>query len=292
MIKIDREKCINCWVCVAVCRDYVFGIQSDMPGNREVEVLNPQFCNACGHCISVCDHGAITHERLPAQEFKELPDVRISPDDMMNLIYSRRSVGNYKANPIPDEIAEKLVEAALYAGSASNNQDEEFIIIRDRNFLRQLESHVINILWNAGLKHLEKSGIREKLIKLKYGEGYVRKYKRYTGMIVKRRDNDDIEGMIFRKAPMVIITHGEKKDFFCHANCSIAIRNMEFLAQAMGLATTWAGFLIRAANKSKQIHKMLLLPETREIYGAIMVGYPKHRYKRRIPRRDRDIRWI
>jgi hypothetical protein len=58
----------------------------------------------------------------------------------------------------------------------------------------------------------------------------------------------------------------------------------------MGLATCWSGWLIGAAGMSNKINKFLNLDKSREIGGAVMVGYPK--YKNKVSRNQRDVRWI
>ena len=98
--------------------------------------------------------------------------------------------------------------------------------------------------------------------------------------------------MVFRNAPVVIISHGLKTNFLAHANCAIATRNMETMATALDLGTCWVGFLTAAAHISRRIGKSLGVPADRTIYGAIMVGYPKYCYGKQIPRRHRDVCWL
>ena len=66
----------------------------------------------------------------------------------------------------------------------------------------------------------------------------------------------------------------------------------EVMATAMGLGTCWVGYLTAAAHMSKTIGTSLDIPKNRNIYGALMVGHPKHTYKRGIPRKPRDVRWV
>jgi hypothetical protein len=50
--------------------------------------------------------------------------------------------------------------------------------------------------------------------------------------------------------------------------------------------------LISAAHISRKIGKYLRLPADRNAYAALMAGYPKHPYRKSIPRRSREVRWI
>jgi len=90
-----------------------------------------------------------------------------------------------------------------------------------------------------------------------------------------------------------MVIYGFRTNFMAHANCSIAVRNMEIMAKTMGLGTCWAGFLSVAAHLGKKkIETYLEIPDDHSIYGAIMVGYPKFEYRKIIPRREREVRWI
>jgi nitroreductase len=51
--------------------------------------------------------------------------------DFTNVIRSRRSVRKYKSDPIPEATLQKLYEALQIAPTGSNEQDFQFIFVRD-----------------------------------------------------------------------------------------------------------------------------------------------------------------
>lgn len=53
-------------------------------------------------------------------------------------ILKRRSVREFKPDPIDDNLIEELLEAAIYAPSAMGNHALEFIIIKDKSVQEQL----------------------------------------------------------------------------------------------------------------------------------------------------------
>jgi len=53
VIKINDEKCINCFACINACP-----IKYCMDGTGEKITINPDLCIGCGHCIPACTHGA------------------------------------------------------------------------------------------------------------------------------------------------------------------------------------------------------------------------------------------
>jgi nitroreductase len=197
----------------------------------------------------------------------------------------------FKEKPVPKELIEQLIEVGIHAGTSSNGQTENFIVIQDRNLLLELEKKVIAVLWNSGLKYLG-SSIGQKLAKTRIGGEMLRQSIPYHHIIKNRRNNNQLTGMVFRNAPVVIVSHGLRTNFMARANCSIAARNMEIMAKSMGLGTCWVGFLSVAAHLAKKkIEKYLEIPDDHSIYGAIMVGYPKFEYRKIIPREKREVRW-
>ena len=288
MLTIDSTKCTRCGFCVEVCPDLVLHSNSD---SDPIEVQNPDFCCACGHCVAICPVKAIEHEALPLQGFEDLTQTKILPEHMRTLMLSRRSIRKYKDQAVSREDLEALLEVAVHAGTASNDQTEGFIIIEDRSLLAQLEQEVIKVLWNGGLKYLS-NPVGTAIVRMLYGRDMTEKLSVYHSIMKTLKEQDRLEGTIFRNAPAVIVIHGNRANDQAPANCAIAARNMGILATTMGLGTCWVGFLTAAAHMSRRIGKSLELPKHRNLYGALMVGHPKHQYKRAIPRRSREVRWI
>ncbi|MBQ0002276.1 MAG: 4Fe-4S binding protein [Treponema sp.] len=53
VIKIDREKCVNCHRCIAVCP-----VKLCNDGTGDFIKINHDLCIGCGSCIKACEHGA------------------------------------------------------------------------------------------------------------------------------------------------------------------------------------------------------------------------------------------
>jgi len=58
--------------------------------------------------------------------------------DVHQAIKIRRSVRNYKAEPVPEEKLKKVLEAARLAPSAHNEQEWKFIVVRDTERRKKL----------------------------------------------------------------------------------------------------------------------------------------------------------
>ncbi|MCL2805817.1 MAG: methyl-accepting chemotaxis protein [Treponema sp.] len=53
VIKIDLDKCINCYACIAACP-----VKYCMDGSGDKLNINPDLCIGCGNCIICCTHDA------------------------------------------------------------------------------------------------------------------------------------------------------------------------------------------------------------------------------------------
>ena len=58
--------------------------------------------------------------------------------DVYQCIRSRRTVRDYKPDPIPEELLHRILQAARWAPSSSNTQKWSFIVIQDRETLAAL----------------------------------------------------------------------------------------------------------------------------------------------------------
>ena len=58
--------------------------------------------------------------------------------DVYQAIRSRRTVRDYKPDPIPEDLLRKILQCARWSPSSSNTQKWSFIVIRDRETLQKL----------------------------------------------------------------------------------------------------------------------------------------------------------
>jgi len=61
--------------------------------------------------------------------------------DAMEAILSRRSIRKYTAEPVPEPQVKELLEAAMCAPSAANQQDWQFVVINERQILDEIPKY-------------------------------------------------------------------------------------------------------------------------------------------------------
>src|SRR5204862_68030 len=110
------------------------------------EVDNAQeFCIRCGHCVSVCPHGALSLNSMKPEECINV-DRKLLPNSAQVEIFlkNRRSIRTYKDKPVGREALSKLVDIARYAPSGHNSQPVEWMVIYDKNDVQTYASMVID----------------------------------------------------------------------------------------------------------------------------------------------------
>ena len=229
-------------------------------------------CITCGHCVAVCHSGALRHRAMEPEEClliskKLLP----SAAQVEHLMKSRRSIRVYKEKPVEREILAKLIDIAHYAPSAGNSQPVHWLVIEDREEVKRLSGLVVD-----GMRSMIKKtpGVAD----LSYLDFMVSAWD--WGM-----------DMIMRGAPHLIVAHANKYLGFPQVDCHIALTYLELAADSLGLGVCWNGFFQMAAAGYPPIMEALQLPEGHQVYGAMMIGYPKYKYSRIPLRNEAKVVW-
>jgi len=99
--------------------------------------------------------------------------------------------------------------------------------------------------------------------------------------------------LIFYQAPVLLVTHADRRITFCPVEDStLAAYNMMLMAQSLGLGTCFIGYFYPKANKSKKVRDILGVPVENDIYMAFTFGYPAVHFLRLVDRKEPNVRWI
>ena len=74
--------------------------------------------------------------------------------DLIDVIYSRRSIRKYKDTPLTKDILETILKAAMAAPTATNAQPWEFVVITEPETLAALRGSTLFSRINAPGSHL------------------------------------------------------------------------------------------------------------------------------------------
>jgi nitroreductase/NAD-dependent dihydropyrimidine dehydrogenase PreA subunit len=269
-IEFNQEKCIRCGRCSKVCPMGVIAMSSHGP-----QVIK-EHCFTCGHCVAVCPHAALDHREAPLANQIPLENNPV-PDavTIYRFLRSRRSIRDYQPKSIPREKILQLLDIARFAPTAGNSQGVAYYIIDDPDILRKITT--------AGIDWIE-AQIEETDPSAPY----------YSEMITVT-DNYRQYGKnaVLWNAPCLIVAlTNPDNTASARDNAHFSLSYAELYAPALGLGTCWAGVIEAAAGANcEPLLKLLNLPENRCVSGALMVGFPKYRYKRLVDRNPLQITW-
>ena len=176
-----------------------------------------------------------------------LGDSRERVMDVIEAIYQRRSVRNYKVDPVAPPLLDTLVSAAVQAPSAMNLQPWAFIVIESRMRLSRYAEHA--------KRHL--------LDRLAPGSP-----------LYHYRDLLSDPGFdIFYGAPALVVVAATSNAAQSIEDCCMAAQNLMLAAHHEGLGTCCIGFARPWLNLS-ETKAELGISDTYVPVLAIVVGYP------------------
>jgi nitroreductase len=183
--------------------------------------------------------------------------------DLKEAIYTRRAVREFTAEPVDEEILRQLIDAAVQAPSAVNQQPWSFCVVRDKALLARIsgeaKAHMLRTS-PAALSH------------------------HFQDIL------SDPKFDIFYRAPALIVISSVVESPWAVENCALAAENLMLAARAAGLGTCWIGFaqtwLVTPEGKAA-----LKLPANYMPVAPIIVGHPKAAPPA-VPRKEPDIHWI
>ena len=97
---------------------------------------------------------------------------------------------------------------------------------------------------------------------------------------------------IRRDCPALMLFHSPMNEPMGEENCVIATTYAEFMAQILGVGACRNDLIPPVCNRSHQIRELIGLPDDREVYSGLALGYSKYKYKRTVPRRLAEVRYL
>jgi nitroreductase len=184
--------------------------------------------------------------------------------DLIEAITGRRTVREYTTEAVDDQAIRRLIDAAVQAPSAVNQQPWTFTVIRDQAVLdrisRDAKSHML-----ATMSPSPNSDHFRSLL-------------------------NDPGFHIFYHAPALILISASSEGQWIVEDCALAAENLMLAAYAAGLGTCWIGFAQSFLNTSDG-KKALGLPAAWAPIAPIIVGRPRAAPPP-VPRKEPVVRWI
>lgn len=183
--------------------------------------------------------------------------------DFITTIRHRRSVREYQPQPVKRDTLLELIDAAVQAPSAMDEQPWHFTVITDKALLARMSQSAKAQLLAASAQGPHIDHIREMLSDPKFN--------------------------IFYNASALVIISAPRTLQWAVEDCALAAENLMLAAHARGLGTCWIGFA-QAWLDTPEGHTATGLDESLLPVAPIIVGIPKN-----IPphadRRKAQVQW-
>jgi nitroreductase len=184
--------------------------------------------------------------------------------ELQQAIQSRRAVREYTAEAVGRPALHELIEAAILAPSAVNEQPWIFAVVQDPARLalisRQARAHFLA----APPENLTLHRLHEL--------------------------REDPGSDILYHAPVLIVIASASRSRWAVENCALAAQNLMLAARAAGLGSCWIG-LAQAWLATPEGKAALLLPAECLPVAPIIVGWPKAA-PAAVPRKEPRILWL
>jgi nitroreductase len=167
--------------------------------------------------------------------------------ELLEAIYQRRSVRRYTPEPVSECRVTELLQAAVRAPSAINQQPWAFLVIRGRSRLEayseRAKIHLLDILPHSLELHLRSDDLR------------------------------DSHYNVFHHAGTLIVIYAKPARYSPAEDCCLAAQNLMLAAYGMGLGSCPIGF-VRPWLNLLEIKSELGVPTTYTAVMPIVLGWP------------------
>lgn len=182
--------------------------------------------------------------------------------DVLEAIKGRRSVRDYTGETVADAVLAELIDAAVTAPSALNEQPWSFVVVKNRALLAEISDKAKAYFLTTPLAT----------------------YRHLRGLV------SDPEFHILHHAPALIVIAASRSTPWAVEDGAVAAQNLMLAAHAAGLGTCWIG-LAQAWLGTEDGRSILGLPDSHVPVAPIIVGHPKG-VAAAISRKTPKIRWI
>ena len=271
LITIDPSKCKKDGICAASCPIGIIRLQ-DGNGLPDMIPGGEPACLVCGHCVAVCPHGALDHERMKRETCPPIERERvITEEQAVQFLRSRRSIRIFRHKAVEKEKIQKLIEIGRFAPTGTNTQLVEWIAFTDKEKIKALAGMAVD--WMRYV--LEKKPESEPI--------------GYLPLIVAAWDAG-IDAVL-RNAPALVVALAPEEAGNGMVDLSLALCYLELAAPKFGLGTCWAGLLRRGIANWPPLREAVGIPKGYPHCYPMMLGYPKYKYHRLPERRTPKITW-
>jgi nitroreductase/NAD-dependent dihydropyrimidine dehydrogenase PreA subunit len=289
--QIDNKTCSKCGLCATICPGKVIGKKTD----HSVYFIEDHvpLCVKCGQCMAVCPTKSVFAGELNYDKnFFGLPESNPDYETYLAFLSSRRSVRHFKDEPVPKEMLQKIIDSLALAPFGVARDQVHFTIVNDRKRI-ETSLPIISEMYK-GLAGFFKNPVIRWFIGLSVKAETYTTLKNFIVPHIRKGlyDYSSGEDTITRNAPAMILFHADK-NAEDHTDDTLIYLTYAFLtAHSLGLGGTVIGLVPPMITRSKKLKKLFHIPESHEVNGCLILGFPKYKYLRGISRPRTNVNWL
>ncbi len=288
-ININPETCTGCGLCAKVCSKKILKMD-----HRKVEVEDyPDWsCCQCGLCMSICPTQSILVEGLNYNEFETLPENDVDFTNLEKMLSSRRSIRSFRDRKVERDTLNKMISASAMPPIGAPPLNVQVLVLDEKKHLDELYLDTVRC-WKKMMKSM-KNPIYRIISRRVAGANQYHALTHHalpSARICCESSDKGKDAFTF-KAPAIIFFHGSKLSVCIMENCWLAASYATIAAHSLGLGSIFSGMIPPIINMNIDVKRKLGIPDENNIYSCLMLGYPAVEFKRKIPRKHKEVRYL
>lgn len=196
--------------------------------------------------------------------------------DLMEAIAGRKSIRDFKPDPVPKQLLQKILDAAIKAPSNANRQMWEFLVVTG-NSLKDMVASIeqASATGKKGGRDLPSRDPNHPMPE----EGSKRSNELVRSLVEVTRQSGMDPGWFFKgnfrffSAPCVVLVMMDK-GYGTGSLVSIgaAIQNLLLAAHACGLGTCW---MVDPLEYGNVLREKFSIPESKYLVSSVAIGYAR-----------------
>jgi nitroreductase/NAD-dependent dihydropyrimidine dehydrogenase PreA subunit len=300
VMEVDVDNCTSCGLCVDNCPFSCW----EMEEGGYPQLKGEYECFSCYNCMVACPTDAISiveaynvtsgfwatePHPLPAKMPLRPRDVDGNLDEwnaMERAVLERRSVRNFKDEPVPDHLIRRVLEAGRFAPSAGNCQPWQFIVITDKALIAKMDEAT----W-ATVNGMYGMYRNDELI-----PNMAPMAENTPGLFDPRVALGGMGAIVGKhlpaslNAPCVILLAADSRAISgAQLNIGICGQNMNLVANSLGIKACWNGFLVTGVPA---IADKIDLKPNWSVITTLVLGWPAFKQEGIVPREYRPVMWL
>lgn len=167
-------------------------------------------------------------------------------DQVELLIRSRRSNRAFSKQRVPEELLQRIIEAAHRAPTATNAQEVKMVLVTRPETLKEISRITIGTFMS--IVHAVENPLLKMILKPLMPSSY-----RYIPVFKQLQEEFDKgnDGILRGAAAALFFYTGSKERFGCQ-DCNLAYQNASLMAEACGVSQFYTGFVCSAAGMNRK----------------------------------------